>query len=1438
MSNIFSTNPIYVNLYDPNSKLYKRIYLIGDVPRDIKKEFQIIEKNFPNVPKNLPAIKKWYGKDYIKLLDLDSGAVGGDDTSSELPLDLFADIEDVFEPKPEQKTAQAESEINFEELLDPNNDSVKERLVLTLENNVADDLISAVQVKSKFNNVKFQDLEFVYNVTIYPQDTITDLKTKIAIATKIPLFRQHLFSESKTNIQPIYYNLTVSNIRANNDIRSTKNIETIMGIPINKIYYENKDKLRVIAMDDFTNVDTFFELVKSNELFLVDLFSYISNNRNEIYKKVKSDQYYKDMIYYGFIILYYPMLSVNSFLKFLEMGNEFVNIYTDYKININSLQKMYDLQNIITNYYDELTFNEPSSIKLNIEKYLTFSITTANLNIQRLSFEQDTVIYARNIFDLYETDRYVDLIKAYIKYDNNQQVLLTKKFNTSKEPDDIIEKMFFNSLIMRIWMPKFRYPLYLVIFHTGNYTVKTKWSEELNYTFDDIIKSCKLYVNPIIERINGMGNKALFHNRQLNLIGKHNSRFTNVTCSTIWHQSLTTAQFDLMKEQADDFRKAKIFKSKYTDVSKLEYYFTKISNSYDVTRLLKLLQVNNLYDYLSDSVVKTKYETLFQKSHILSIEHRLPNVKIEITGIKDNEYETFQKYIISFFGLYLSACKKTNCNTDFQEILDRKTKAPIKALKSRDPELYNFTSNRKNTYSRLCQKPFQPLLFDMEEYKDLKPGMKKASYTYWNFTKRTPAIYVCPNPKYPNLRFIVGKHPKNYCIPCCKIKEQDENNEHTKKIIDTCKKTYSYGEGKKLIVSKNPYVMAYGKDIEVDRLSQLPKESLEPIFYDIFTGTDMKYGMDPECTTGTGYFLYGVAQNTEHITNVGVAFILVKILNQIENIAKLNEDILDRIKKNPNLFKFLLQGKIIEFCLNIDQLKDILYTRDMETIDIFPWNDFYMSVAFLCYNINIILFEDAGDHVDLVLPRAINDVNEYFIDGYRNLLLFKKQLKYYPIFYINTTIYYVNGVIDNKLFSNKTDLIARLAAIIKSKITSVDRDINLVSQEFSYLSLYFNLFAVKSFCDSKFKESGDEIVEYYINKNNLCYCLKLVNGIYLPIVESYTSDFNKSKFDLPGHCELVDLLKFRRRYNDHVIARSKDAGMVKQKNYDPKIPEMQVEPIIPFIEIEKWLTIKDKVYGFICNDLHFYIKPCHIDFAMKHYKTQEKIELLYDPNLVNATLLKHQLNEAPNISNELYTYYLYQLFVLEFVKHLSMLRNNRLREKIKKLIATSNIGGDFVEFRQQITKLIKNDDDQTKILYQINTFINLNKEKSDILQEIDNSVYKFDSDVLEHMKTLNKAKVVGILKSMSKKYVDISKNRNILDINNIISSCKAEHCKSSKLLMTKSEYDSYIDTLASEIVNPLKNDWVFSDIYLAKNIDLNRYIYNPTETITISLYDV
>lgn len=1442
MSNIFSLKPLYVNLYNVKTKNIKRIYLIGDVPKALKNELKSYEKSFPAI-KNSTEIKKWYGKDFRRLLDLESHEIkGGDDL---IPLDLFDSVSDISQEFEQPKTE--EPEISFADMLENDTaESIQAPLILTLENDVSDNFVKMVTVENKIKHVKFQDLEFNFDVTIYPHDTITDLKNKLAVVTGILPFRQHLFSSLKNNIQPVHYNVTIGGYPANSDLRNQTSTETILNVPINKIYYENKTKIKIIAMDEFSILENYFGNI-SHELHLIDFYEYINNsNRTQLYNQVKNDSYYRDLVYYGFVVIYYPMFSVDSFLKYLEMGNEFLNIFSDYKLKLDTTKKMYDLQNIITNYYDEITMleNGTSHTKLTIEKFLSFSITTATLAVHRLSFEQDTIIYARNIFDSLETDRYVDMIKAYIKYDNQNGIVLQKKFNNSLEPDDFPEHLFYNSVTLRIWIPKFRYPMHLTIFNTGNYQVKTKWLEELNYTFDDIIKTCKLYVNPIIERINQLGNKVLFHNRSINLITKNNCKFTNLTCNIIWHQSITSAQFDIMKEQADDFRKARIFKSKAIDNNVLQYYFTKISHNYDPNRLIKLLQVSNLYSYLTDPAIKIKFETFFQKSHVITIDHRLSNVKVEITGIKDSEFPTFKKYMISFFGLYLSNCKKANCNSNFQELLDKKSKAPIKSLKLKDPELYNFKSTRKNTYSKLCQKPFQPLIFSDEEYTHLNKNMKNNSYLYWNFTKKTPAHYVCPNSKYPNLRFIIGKHPKNYCIPCCKKKAHDvEANEYVKRVYDSCTKTYTFSEGKRLIVNKNAYIASYGKDIEPERLSRLPEQSLEPIFYDIITGVDMKFGKDQECAGETGYYLYGIEQNSSDINNIGCAFVLIKVLNNISNYQALVNDVSIRLNKNEHIYKFLLNGKISEYCSSIKELISILKNPDADMIDLFPWNEFYMSVTFLLYNINIVLFEDMYHHVDLILPRMINDVNEYFIDGYKNLLLFKKEKNYYPIFYINPPIYYVNQTIDNKLFSNKSDIIQNLSTIIKNNLNMnrVKTDNNLVSGVYNYVSKHFNLFSVKSFCESKFAKPDDVIVEYYLNKNNLCYYVKLQNNVYLPITESYTSDFEKCKFDLPRSTKLEDILAFRRRYNDYVIQKSKDAGLVKLKNYDVKIPEMQVEPIIPFMQIEKWLVIAKKdewmVHGFLCNDMHFYISPCHLDYANKHYKIDDKIVLLYDPLKVNAALLHGELQPAPNISNELYDYYLYQLFVLEFVKYLSHKRNEKIRTKLKKLIATADFNKNFIGFKNEMSKMISSDEDQTKLIYQINQAISSNKDKSEILTEIDSSVYNFDNHLLETMKELELPQVQKMLKSMSSQFVEIKSKRNIESINNIITSCKAEHCKNHKLYMNKQELDVYTEILAAEVVNPLKNKWVFSDIYLAKNIDPNLYIYNPSETITISLYN-
>ena len=87
-----------------------------------------------------------------------------------------------------------------------------------------------------------------------------------------------------------------------------------------------------------------------------------------------------------------------------------------------------------------------------------------------------------------------------------------------------------------------------------------------------------------------------------------------------------------------------------------------------------------------------------------------------------------------------------------KEDIERKHKKPLSNLKEQDPHLYNFKKiyNADIVYSKLCQKPYQPILLTQNQYNILPSGDKKKITKYWNFTTSTDAYYQCPNPEFPN----------------------------------------------------------------------------------------------------------------------------------------------------------------------------------------------------------------------------------------------------------------------------------------------------------------------------------------------------------------------------------------------------------------------------------------------------------------------------------------------------------------------------------------------------------------------------------------------------------------------------------------------------------------------------------------------------------------
>jgi hypothetical protein len=107
---------------------------------------------------------------------------------------------------------------------------------------------------------------------------------------------------------------------------------------------------------------------------------------------------------------------------------------------------------------------------------------------------------------------------------------------------------------------------------------------------------------------------------------------------------------------------------------------------------------------------------------------------------------------IDIFGRILQAYK----NDLYVKLSDTDKLAAI------DPVL--FRSNvYKDTYSRICQRKFQPVIADATE---------KNSVKYKNFTFGTDQYYKCPSKEYPNLGLISGHHMQGFCLPCCRKNNQ------------------------------------------------------------------------------------------------------------------------------------------------------------------------------------------------------------------------------------------------------------------------------------------------------------------------------------------------------------------------------------------------------------------------------------------------------------------------------------------------------------------------------------------------------------------------------------------------------------------------------------------------------------------------------------------
>lgn len=1489
MSNLFTHNPIKINVISVDNDIKQKLVFVGDVSGDIAKILQKIE-NTQKLPRDTKILAKFYGGNWSHKLGLNRLHIeGGANADADADADDNADADDEFSfdsPELIQDDEIAnisntrETSKQGQKKLENEMRDLKEEVSTPLEIGeldvvLDDELISVDELEDTEPHVKTEQIQmgrssgvrFIKSY-IYPEDDILTFKKKIYTVLKIPIYRQHVWYVFQGRTFALSYSVFSGNsllyVNIQKMLDNIKKCDMIETIPINNKFYQMKKTLKVETQDTFSIMKNYYNNYNITEYNIIDLDDFIRPSRSSLQKIVK-ERFQMELIYYSFIVIYWPMMSLDVFSTYMKSEADIARMYPELATPIEKLNKSYKLeQKIIDTKYNLINNPQKKKDLMHIDKLMINSIVSAIISVLKYQNSQESILNIRNLFDKYMLSDYVISCKCRINY-NDKIILLSKVY---KQYPRIRETPEINSIIYKIKVnPETNRTISLIFYANGNYVIKSTWREENHRSFNDIFSIVNTMIQPIIKTINSFGSYVLSNNKTIPFMSKKNSKFTEIGMHIFYKKGLSASQFDLLKQILDNFKKAGIMREKNIENSMVEYYFRKGMYQFQSKRIERVAILDNYYDFLTDGIIKQKWHSIFEKTRITKVFHRMSDVKIEIIGIKEHEFATFYEFIQTIFDIYGNRVKHHKEHKKDASSHAISAKKTLKNLKEQDPILYNFKKIYKteNIYSKTCQKQHQPILFNKQKYAALSKKEKSLFIKYWNFTTNTDAYYKCPNHKFPFLKFITKKHPKDYCIPCCQISKISSDKKHPKKIIhDICMKDHKYTKAARTITTGSRYIMSYGKDIEPGRLSRLPDDSLEPLFYETYSVNEQ--GVDVECMTTDGYYLYGINQRVN-----GVCAGMLNILtNAMElNISEFIIKLIKLVKNEPSKFRILLNGKINKFFTSSHQFTSVLKQLFLdppngithEEYKNYPWNKIFISAAYLFMRINIVYFKHLKNRdIKLSIPSYINSKEQFLSSEFKHLIVLQKRNKFYPIYLLNTNVFFKTKLFTKKIFESNSSIIVIMGRLIDAYFS------NQVKQNIHQKITFGAL--------SKFiKNTPYTLHKIYVNAINMCYYahLKKKNkDVYVPIALSYFLNTNKFNitYDMflrsKNKIKMEELLTFAKDFNDWVAIESKKAGMLIE-DADTKLPLVdRVRPIYPYIKIHSWLVLtkpaekttitkNSQVIGFISNNLHYYTvnttlkKTFDVAKKFKHAvgNNTKIFPIYYDPDVVNKQIFIKSKpiidSRCINIGKSIYNNNLYHLIVLEFIEVFNKQKNTKLREKIKKILS-GNLNKDFDDVMETIGEIIADCDDYNKFKLQICEYVNHHHNKKLLFAEINESTYNFDRKLLEYIKSLPVDKVFRELEKIAQKFVVYGNVNKISKFKfpNMYISCQSMgkkgnqlYCKKNKFIIDKKKLSNLLHILAADIVNPVKSKWLFSGMLSDNVVNFFKFKRNPSEHILI-----
>ncbi len=715
-------------------------------------------------------------------------------------------------------------------------------------------------------------------------ESINTIREKIQLSTFIPIFRQHLVIDNRPT-----YTITLNDIFISFDIFKLEGYTNIVNIPVDNNMFDNKDYVSIETIEFKTLVRD----LENTTIEIVDLYDILPPSSDRISEFI-NDLYMSEMLYYGFILKFFPQISLHMFYQIYRKE---VMLYPYLNPNMSVLSKKYENEYALVN-----------ELELNYAKMSTYLEKEEHVQIVEEMHIRTYVnnVNIRNLFDGFSLEKYPDVryVVAVVRHSGNIYKL-TKMSNVYETIESkYIEEDYDN---MSIYLNK----NIEIHYTTDIYSVHTHYHTHDRITYDDALVDIKKIAN-------------LYNPGNFVYVLTKLSLQTRFPCN-MTTQDYTNFYENLRKYELIDMFERNIAKDSDSITCKVGVIESDNSQFRYIFRKYGVFSYDNEYAIYIDPSYRSKFLNNVYKT--LHLQHLVSGISISFKNITKSEYDMISNIVNTIIFLYNSTIN-THTNVINTSRLSDKN---IKKLQEIDPNLFNFRKYDPDTdvYAVRCQSDRQPTLYRENEIKDKKNLVK-----FKNFTTNENVYYACENPKFPTLIFKPQIHPLHYCVPCCK-KLTAKMNSLSSKIDNICMKKFQLLDEEIEEISsidRNLHAsLTYGKFIPIGRISDISN-----VIKNHFL------------TDNNSYNLYGVEQNIGtldvssvyslmYALNLDLETFIRNILNNIEmKIEKLT------ITYNVNYIKDAIVSTYLE--------KTSKYTfNDMNKI-------MNMLIA-ITYNIHIIIIQ-------------------------------------------------------------------------------------------------------------------------------------------------------------------------------------------------------------------------------------------------------------------------------------------------------------------------------------------------------------------------------------------------------------------------------------------------------------------------------------------------